>query len=120
MAGTAVLSGPQFVDSPVWERIITFTFASGDESTEVKQAVPINGILQKIIVACGTATGETTAAVAIDDNAGIEIWAVSSLAKTVKYPYSVSEPLTGVIDVGVTPTTDPSSSYVVTVYLRGI
>ena len=120
MAGAAVLSGPPFVDSPVWERIITYTFASGDESTEVKQAVRIGGILQKIIVKCGTATGATTAAVAIDDNADNEVWAVSALAKATTHPYSVSEPLVGVIDVGVTPTTDPASAYIVTVYLRGV
>jgi len=47
MAGTSSLK-KTFVEAPVWERVITFTFASGD-AAEVKQAVPINGILQKII-----------------------------------------------------------------------
>jgi len=119
MAGTSVLT-PSFVESPVWERKIVYTFASGDDA-EVKQAVPIAGILQKIIVKCSGASGAAvTATVAIDDNSDNEIWTVAALAESTTYTYSVSEPLVGVMDVGVLPSTDPLSAYTVTVYLRGV
>lgn len=119
MAGTSSLA-KTFVEAPVWERVITYTFASGD-TAEVKQAVPLNGILQKIIVKCSAASGAVvTATIAIDDNADNEIFSVASLAESTTYSYNVSEPLAGVMDVGILPSTDPLSAYVVTVYLRGI
>lgn len=120
MAGTSVLTESSFKEAPVWERTITFTFASGD-TAEVKYALPMNGILQKIIAKCSGASGATvTATVAIDDNADNEIFTVASLAESTTYTYSVSEPIAGVMDIGVTPSTDPLSAYTVTVYLRGI
>lgn len=120
MAGTAVLTSPVFREAPVWERIITYTFASGD-TAEVKYALPMNGILQKITAVCSAASGAVvTATVAIDDNADNEIFSKASLAESTTYTYDVWEALTGVIDIGVTPSTDPLSAYTVTVYLRGI
>lgn len=120
MAGTAVLTEPSFRESPVWERKITYTFASGD-TTEVKYALPMNGILQKIIVKCSGASGAVvTATVSIDDNYDNAVWTVASLAESTTYTYSVSEPIAGVMDIGVLPNTDPLSAYTVTVYLRGI
>lgn len=120
MAGSAVLTEPAFRESPVWERTITYTFASGD-TTEVKYALPMNGILQKIIVKCSGATGAVvTTTVAIDDNGDNEIWTVAALAESTTYTYSVSEPIAGVMDIGVLPSTDPLSAYTVTVTLRGI
>ena len=119
MAGTSTLQ-KTFMEAPVWEQVITFTFATGDD-TEVKQAVPVKGILQKIIVKCSEAAGAAvTATVAIDDNADNEIWTVAALAEETTYTYNVSEPLVGVMDVGVLPDTDPLGSYTVTVYLRGV
>ena len=118
MAGTAVLTEPSFRESPVWKRKITFTFASGDDG-EVKYALPMNGILQKIIVLV-TGAG-VTATVAIDDTYDNEIFTVDTLAvSATPYKYSVSEPFAGVIDIGVTPSGDPGGAWVVTVYLRGI
>jgi len=119
MAGSAALTSPAFREAPVWERIITYTFASGD-TTEVKYALPMNGILQKIHVKCGANTASATTTVAIDDNADNEVWKVAALAVETTYAYSVSEPLTGVIDIGILPSADPTSAFVVTVYLRGI
>ncbi|GAG97988.1 unnamed protein product, partial [marine sediment metagenome] len=76
---------------------------------------------KKIIVKCGACSGANpTATVAIDDNADNEIWIVAAMAESTTYTYSASEPLTGVIDIGVLPSTDPLSAYIVTVYLRGI
>ena len=119
MAGSAALTSPSFREAPVWERIITYTFASGDD-TEVQFALPMNGILQKIHVKCSDATAIVTATVAIDDNSDNEVWKVAALAEELTYAYSVSEPLKGVIDIGVLPSTDPLGAYTVTVYLRGI
>ena len=120
MAGTVTLDNAIFAKHPVWERTATFVFASGDDG-EVKAAIPVAGILQKIIVKCSVAAGAAvTATVAIDDNADNEIWTVAALAEETTYAYSVSEPLVGVMDVGVLPSTNPLGSYTVTVYLRGI
>lgn len=105
---------------PVWEEVLTFTFANGDEA-EQKIAVPINGLLRKIIVKCSAASGAVvTATVAVDDNADNEIFSVAALAEATTYTYNVDEPLSGTIDVGVLPSTDPLSAYSVTVYLRGV
>lgn len=118
MAGTSSLKEPSFREAPVWERTITYTFASGD-TTEVKYALPMNGILQKILVKV-TGAG-VTATVAIDDNGDNEIWTVAALAvAAAAYTYSVSEPLAGVIDIGVLPSGDPGGAWVVIVTLRGI
>lgn len=120
MAGTAVLTEPSFRESPVWERTITFTFASGDTG-EVKFPLPMNGILQKIIVKAGTSgSANPTITVAIDDNADNEIFSVDTLTEGSTNIYNVSEPLTGVIDIGVLPSTDPLAAYTAIVYLRGI
>jgi len=120
MAGTAALTESSFKESPVWERKITYTFASGD-ADEVKYELPMNGILQKIIVKCGPCTGAVvTTTVAIDDNYDNEVWTVAALAESTTYTYSVSEPIAGVMDIGVSPSTDPLSAFIVTVYLRGI
>jgi len=117
MAGTSSLE-KIFMEAPVWEQIITFTFASGD-AAEVKQAVPIAGILQKILVKVAGAA--VTATVAIDDNGDNEIWTVAALAvAAAAYTYNVNEPLVGIMDVGVLPSGDPGAAWVVTVTLRGI
>jgi len=105
-------------DFPIWESVITFTFANGDTG-EVKQALPRNGILQKIIVLVTGAA--VTATVAIDDNGDNEIFTVAALAvSATPYTYNVSEPVSGIIDVGVVPSGDPGGAWVVTVTLRGI
>ena len=118
MAGSA--SATATFEGTYWERVIVFTFVSGD-TAEVKQALRLIGILRKIIVKRSGASGASvTATVAIDDNADNEIFAVDSLTESGTTPYNVSEVVTGTIDVGVTPSTDPLSAYTVTVYLRGV
>ncbi len=118
MAGS--VSSRYSAQGKVWESISIFTFASGD-TAEVKENIPLQGILQKIIVKCSAASGAVvTATVAIDDNADNEIFSVAALAESTTYSYNVSELMTGVMDVGVTPSTNPLSAYTVTVYLRGI
>lgn len=106
--------------NPVWERVLTFIFASGD-STEEKLAINLNGLLQKIIVKCSGASGASvTATVAVDDNGDNEIFTVAALAESTTYAYNVNEPLSESIDVGVLPSTDPLSAYTVMVTLRGV
>jgi hypothetical protein len=122
MAGS--VSSNYSAQGEVWETISVFTFASGD-TAEVKENLPVirksMGILQKIIVKCSGASGASvTATVAIDDNSDNEIFSVDSLAESTTFKYNVSEPIAGVMDIGVTPSTDPLSAYTVTVYLRGI
>ena len=122
MAGTAVLTSPSFREAPVWERIITYTLTTTSGSDEIKFALPMNGILQKIICKVGAAAGITgTLTLAIDDNGDNEIFSVSSLAESSTNVYNVSEPLTGQIDIGVNPSDDPTSgTWVIVVTLRGI
>ena len=107
---------------PVWERIIVYTIDAGDGSTEVKQAIPLNGILQKIIAKSSAAAGITgTFTLAIDDNGDNEIFTASGPAETATSTWNVNESVTGVIDVGVNPNDDPTSgTWTITVTLRGI
>ncbi len=106
--------------NPIWKEVLTFTFASGD-SAEEKLAVVLHGFLRKIIVKCSGASGASvTATVAIDDSGDNEIFNKDSLAESTTYKYDVDEPLTGEIDIGVLPSTDPLSAYTVTVTLRGV
>ena len=120
MAGTSSLE-KVFVEGPVWERVITYTFASGDTG-EVKQAVPFgSGILQKITCKPAAKTGTArTVTLAIDDNSDYEIFSVATLAEATLYQYNVSEPLVGVIDVGILPSGDPAAAWTIVVVLRGI
>lgn len=128
MAGTATVSSTveRRSDSldrrPVWERVITYVFSSTAGGDEVKQTIPINGILQKIIAKSGAATGITgTFTLAIDDNDDNEIFTASGPAEGATSTWNVSEPLTGVIDVGVDPSDDPTAgTWTIIVTLRGI
>ena len=119
MAGTSSLK-KTFTEAPVWERVITYTFASGD-AAEVKQEIPINGILQKIICKPAAKDGAArTVTLAIDDNGGYEIFSAAALAEDTPYTYNVSEPLDGVIVVGILPSADPVAAWTIEVVLRGI
>jgi len=102
---------------PVWSEVITYTFATTD-ATLTTVSIPINGILQKITIDSTNASGSITA-FAILDNEDVTIFSDTTLADNTEFTYSVHEPLTGTIDVNVTPA-DPGGAYVVTVTLRGI
>lgn len=119
MAGTYSID-KTFVEAPVWEQVITFTFASGD-TAEVKAPVPLNGILQKILCKPAAKTGAAaTVTLAIDDNNDYEMFTQAALAENTLYTYNVSEPLDGVIDVGILPSADPAADWTIIVVLRGI
>jgi hypothetical protein len=118
MAGS--VSAVATTEQPIWERVITYTFAAGD-TAEVKMTLPLNGILQKIICKPAAKTGTArTVTLAIDDNADHEIFTAASLAEDTLYQYSVSEPLSGIIDVGILPSGDPVAAWTISVILRGI
>ena len=109
-------------DEPVWEVVLTDVITAGDGSTEIKHTLPVNGILQKIVAVSGAATGITgTFTLAIDDNADNEIFSASGPAEGATSTWSVNEPVSGTIDIGINPNDDPTSgTWTITVTLRGI
>ena len=101
-----------------WERGVTFAIISGD--TTGAAVVPINGLLQKIVVTITDfTTGDGTVDVTLKDNGDNTIFTVSNLADPATYVYSVSEPLVNEVNVALS-FTDPVASETVTVTLRGI
>ena len=101
-----------------WERVITFSLISGD--TTGAAAVPLNGLLQKIIVKLSDmASAEGTTDVSLTDNGDNTIWSVTNLAESATYTYSVSEPLVNEVNV-ILGFTNPAATATVTVTLRGV
>jgi len=108
---------------PVWEHVITWTYDTDDAGAET-QAVPINGILLKVVIDIpATTTTGTTSQVLIKDNGDHTIFDSGEQAEsdTVPYMFSVYEPLSGTIDISIEPSAaagTSGSSPVVT--LRGM
>ncbi len=101
-----------------WERVVTFSIVSGNETGLA--TIPINGLLQKIIVTITDfTTGDGTVDVSLTDNGDTTIWSVTNLADPATYTYSVSEPLVREVNV-ILGFTDPVANETVTVTLRGI
>lgn len=101
-----------------WERVVTFAIISGD--TTGAAAVPINGLLQKVIVTLSDmASAEGTTDVSLTDNGGNTIFSVLNLAESSTFTFSVNEPLVNEVNV-VLGFTNPASSVTVTVTLRGV
>lgn len=101
-----------------WERVVTFTIISGD--TTGAAVVPINGLLQKVIIKLSDmASAEGTTDVSLTDNGDNTIFSVSNLAESATYPYSVTEPLVNEVNV-VLGFTNPAATVTVTVTLRGV
>jgi hypothetical protein len=101
-----------------WERVIVFSLVSGD--TTGAAVVPINGLLQKIIVKLpDMASAEGTTDVSLTDNGDNTIWSVTDLAESTTYPYSVTEPLVNEVNI-ILGFTNPAASVTVTVTLRGV
>jgi len=75
----------------VWEKVVTFDIVSGD--TTGAATIPINGLLQKIIVKVSDfTTGNGTVDVSLTDDGDNTVWSVTNLADPATYTYSVSEP----------------------------
>ncbi len=104
--------------APVWENITTFALISGDETGAA--AIPINGLLQKIIIKLSDmASAEGTTDVSLTDNGDNTIFSVTDLPESVTYVYSVTEPLSQEVNI-VLGFTNPAATATVTVTLRGV
>ncbi len=102
----------------VWEIIVTFSLISGD--TTGLATIPVNGLLQKILVKLSDmASAEGTTDVSLTDDGDNTIWSATDLAESTTHPYSVSEPLSGEVNV-ILGFTNPGTNATVTVTLRGI
>ena len=102
-----------------WERITTFSLVNGD--TTGVAAIPMNGLLLKIIVTLSDmADAEGTTDVSLTDNGDNTIWSVIDLAESVTYTYSVIEPLVKEVNVVLAFDDPGSAGATVTVTLRGI
>jgi len=103
---------------PTWESVTVFTLISGD--TTGTATIPIYGLLQTIIVKVSNMAGAAvTPDVSLTDNGDNTIWAVTGLAESTSYKYSVSEPLVTEVNL-VLAFEDPVGAGTITVTLRGV
>ena len=101
-----------------WEQIVTFSIISGDETGLA--TIPINGLLQKIIVKITDfTTGDGSVDVSLTDSGDNTIWSVTNLADPATHTFSVSEPLVTEVNV-ILGFTNPVANETVTVTLRGV
>ncbi len=102
----------------VWEKVVTFALL--DTETTGLATIPINGLLQKIIIKNGDlGTADGTLDVSLTDNGDNTIWSVTDISQSLTYSYSVSEPLAREVNI-VLGFSDPGETVVVTVTLRGV
>ncbi len=123
MAVSSILASPVFTESPTWERIVTQTWATGDEHAEQSEPVAINGVLQKVILKVSSVTGDPDVTLTIDDNGDNEIFNSGAKDDGATYTFSLHEPVSGVIDIAVDPSADPGGSgqtLTVVITLRGV
>ena len=121
-ASVGATTGTDFRNSgevrPIWEKVVVFPIISGD--TTGAATVPINGLLQKIIVTITDFTGgDGTVDVTLTDNGNNTIFTVSDLADPATHVYSVSEPFANEINIALA-FDDPVAAETITVTLRGI
>lgn len=103
---------------PAWETITVFSLINGD--TTGTAVIPINGLLQKIIVTLtDMASAEGTTDVSLTDNGDNTIFSTLNLTESTTHVFSVTEPFTDEINI-ILGFTNPASSVTVTVTLRGI
>ena len=123
MAVTSTLAGPSFSDAPVWERIVTQTWATGDGHAEQSETVAINGILEKVILKASSVTGDPDVTLTIDDGGDNEIFNSGAKDDGATYTFSVYEPIGGIMKIAVDPSADPggsSQTLTVVITLRGV
>lgn len=102
----------------VWEKITVFTLISGD--TTGAAAIPLNGIVQKVIITLtDMESAEGTTDVSLTDNGDNTIFSVTDLAESNTTVYDVNEPIASEVNI-VLGFTDPAAAATVTVTLRGI
>jgi hypothetical protein len=104
---------------PIWETVITYALVSGDTTATIAQ--PIEGTLQKIILAASDNTGNRTSTLTITDRADKTIFtSAAGLAENATHVWNLSEPLSGPCDVLVTYSGDVGGTHTDYVYLRGV
>ncbi len=102
----------------VWEKVTVFSIISGD--TTGAATIPINGILQKIIVKISDfTTGDGSVDVSLTDSGDNTIFSVSNLADPATHVYTVFELFTDEINI-ILGFTNPNANETITVTLRGI
>lgn len=102
----------------IWEKITVFSLVSGN--TTGAATIPINGLLQKIIIKLSDMeSAEGTTDVSLADNGDNTFFSVTNLPESTTYLYSVSEPIATEINI-VLGFTNPGAAATVTVTLRGI
>ena len=102
----------------VWEKITVFSIISGD--TTGAATVPLNGIVQKVIIKLpDMASAEGTTDVSLTDNGDNTVFSVTDLPESDTYVHSVSEPIASEVNI-ILGFTNPAASVTVTVTLRGI
>ena len=109
------------MNNNVWETVITAVFDVTD-TTDVTQAVKLNGTIQKVILEAPDGTDDSvTYQVQILDDNDVVIFDSGEQAENVDYAFSLSEPVTGTIDVviGVSAAMGATNPDIV-VTLRGI
>jgi len=104
----------------VWEKTVTFACVAADTAATI--AMPIDGILQKVIyVRPDTTNNDLTSTLTILDANDITIFtSEAALAENATSQYTINEPLQGTCDVTVTFNEAVGVSATFTVYLRGI
>lgn len=105
----------------VWEIVISF-FTDTGAHVEGTTAIPLNGIIQKVVMAlpATTATGSTST-FTIDDNENDEIFNSGAQAENATYTFNLNEPVSGTLDFSLDVSKDPTGSGVTNVVtIRGI
>ena len=105
---------------PVWEHTISYACVTADTTANI--ALPIEGVLQKIIYKRpDTTNNDLTSTLTISDRGDNQIFSTGSgLAENTTSAYSVSEPLTGICDILITFNEAVGASATFTVTLRGV
>jgi len=82
----------------VWEKVITATF-DADDTTDVSITIPTNGRLTHVTLKVPNTTNAITTQLKINDNGDNTIFDTGEVAENASYNYSLSEDLSGNIDV---------------------
>lgn len=102
---------------PIWKKVVTFALISGNDTGLT--TIPINGLLQKIILKLpDMASAEGTLDLSLTDEGGNTVFSVVDRPESTTYTYSVNEPFTDEINV-ILGFTNPGTNVTVTVTLKG-
>lgn len=119
---TRIDERPKGLDiNPTWELEVVFTLVAAD--TAGIAAVPINGLLQKIVYKRSdmATNNDLTSELALSDNGDNEIFTTGGgLAEALTTQYSVNEPLVSEVNIDITLNEAAGEAGVLTVTLRGV